>query len=237
MTRKSIGTEIPPTPLHPTYQQWAEELVDYLLRMYTNLQNQINENKNCCDDLDSRLSVLESTMNGVFGASGESLSGWRDSFPVTSMHSTGGEKPSLQGFGPDGTIKQYRFNNRDSLNLLFKVSNDIKENSEAYFYIEWATDGLDTNTVEWEITFVSAITGEPFGSNAERIVEEPAPGVAWESVRSIFPKPIFPHAGDTIVVELKRTNNPGPNNTDNVFGLMCGLYYQSDKIEISTVLP
>ena len=51
MTRQTTRGELPPTPGND-WKQWAEQLIDYLQRQNTELQNQI-------DDHEARIEALE----------------------------------------------------------------------------------------------------------------------------------------------------------------------------------
>lgn len=164
------------------------------------------------------------------------IAGWKDLRTSLTAAATGAGTPSLQAFGPTGSIKQRRFAIGDSVYLAAHWNHDHKPGTTCHVHVHWATDGTSTNYVTWKLAYTQAqgFGNEVFGEDTAILISNPASGAAWthetHEDATGFTVPLI----DTVtIMELTRvanatvTPNPGADNADDVFGLFVDFHYQS----------
>jgi len=157
------------------------------------------------------------------------LVGWNDLEMSITAAPPGANVPLLTAFGPTGGVKQYKFVVNDSVFLAGHIKHDIKPGSTMYPHVHWSTDGTSTNTVKWQITYLSAKGHDQESFNADTILtlEEAAAGTAWRHMITEDPVGIPALETDSLfIAEVKRITNGGSENADAVFGLFVDLHYE-----------
>ena len=158
--------------------------------------------------------------------------GWRDLRCSLVASATGTGTPALTAFGPTGTIKQLAFGVGDSVYVAAHIDHDIKPGSTIYPHVHWTTNGVNTATVKWELsyTFAAGHNQANFGPNTVVNLEEAAYGSAWRHmVTEDATGFTAPEVDSIIILEVKRITNGGTDNADTVFGLFVDFHYQSDR--------
>lgn len=158
--------------------------------------------------------------------------GWRDLRCALVAAATGTGTPALTAFGTSGNIKQMAFGVGDSVYLAAHVDHDIKPGSTIYPHVHWTTNGTSTNTVKWELRYVTAKGHNQANFGADTVVnlEEAAQGTAWRHmVTEDATGFTAPEVDSVIIMELKRVTNGGTENADTVFGLFVDFHYESDR--------
>lgn len=184
------------------------------------------------DDHRYRIAV---SLNQLINAS--SSTGWKDMLaPLSTAGVPNQNAPTLSDFTV-GTVlrREYRFAIGDYLYMQpFHVNHDVKPGGQAFLHMHWTTDGTSTAAVRWEFQILRALghNQAPFTQEATRFVEQAGSGVAYQHmVTEVAPADamILSEPDELILVTVRRVTNGGTDNTDDVFGLMCDLHYESDR--------
>jgi hypothetical protein len=148
--------------------------------------------------------------------------------------------PTLDGFGPTGAIEQLKFILDDYVYIAVQVAHDIKEGSTVYPHVHWTTNGTNVQAVKWEISYTLAKghDQENFPADVVLTVQEAAAGTAWrhmltEDITGF----IAPEIDSLWIARIKRITNGGTDNTDQVFGLSVGLYYEVQQYATPNRIP
>lgn len=155
--------------------------------------------------------------------------GWKDLRMSLVASATGAGTPGLAVFGTTGNIKQLSFSVGDSVYIAGHIDHDVIEGATTYPHVHWSTSGTSTNTVKWQISYLTA-TGhnqDNFGADTVITVEEAAQGTAWRHMITEHATGFaMPEIDSLFIAELKRITNGGTENTDTVFGLFVDLHYE-----------
>ena len=161
---------------------------------------------------------------------------WEDMLTAISSGRTGvANAPNWTAFGPTGTNSQWVFSLDDYIQLNgFHITHDVKPGSKIYPHIHWTTDGTDTNTVKWRLSYTLAKghNQEAFPADATIDLEQAGSGIAWQHMISEVSDAAaidMPEIDTLIVIRLERVTNGGTDNTDDVFGIFVDLHYQKDR--------
>ena len=160
------------------------------------------------------------------------VGGWRDLRCPIVGSASGAGTPSLQAFGPTGSIKMLRFGVGDSVYLAAHWNHDIKVGSTVYPHVHWSTDGTSTNTVKWELYLTTAAGFDQanFPADTTITIEEAAAGTAWRHMVSEDGTGFTaPEVDSLTLIELKRVTNGGSENGDQVFGLFVDFHFQAQQ--------
>jgi len=146
----------------------------------------------------------------------------------------GATAPTLRAFGPTGNVQQLDFAVNDFVYTGLEIKHEIKPGSSIYPYIAWSTNGIDTNTVKWELsyTYAKGHDQEAFPAETTINLEEAASGTAWQHMIIIATDAqsfTAPEVDSAIVMKVRRVTNGGTDNTDQAFGIFVGTYYQKDR--------
>lgn len=163
-------------------------------------------------------------------------SGWKDN--VMPMHTVGvpaSSAPDMTAFGPSGLREEYAFALNDYCFIpAFHINHDISAGLLAYLHVHFATQGVQTHNIKWEMQIMRALghNQAAFNTVTTITVEQAASATAWQ--HQIVEVPLadaltLVEPDELILVTLKRITNGGTNVTDNVFGLCVDLHYQSDR--------
>jgi len=177
------------------------------------------------------------------GSSYESMSpaaGWKDLKMVVSSAAKAAAAPSLAAFGPSGTVKQLSFGVNDAVYLEGHVDHDILTGSTMYPHVHWTTDGTETNTVKWQLTYLAAAGHNQANYPTDTVitVEEAAQGTAWRHMITEHLTGLDALEIDSLItVELKRITNGGTENTDTVFANFVDLHYEIGQIATPNKAP
>lgn len=144
--------------------------------------------------------------------------------------------PTWSSFGPSGIQRAYSFAVNDFIYLEgFHILHDIKRNTLIYPHVHWSTDGVDTNTVKWEISYTVAKghNQEAFPADTTISVEQAGSGTAWQHMISEVSQGsgtfTAPEVDSLILMRVKRVTNGGTDNADNVFGMFVDLHVEIDR--------
>lgn len=162
---------------------------------------------------------------------------WQDYLTSISTGKTGAANaPTWTAVGPTGTNFAWAFGLNDYIQLAgFHVLHDIKRGSLMYPHVHWTTDGTDTNTVKWELsyTYAKGHDQEAFPADTVITVEQAASGTAWQHMISEVGDATgaftAPEVDSIIMTRIRRITNGGIDNTDDVFGLFVDIHYQLDR--------
>jgi len=133
--------------------------------------------------------------------------------------------PTWTAFGPSGICYQWAFGINDHIQTTgFHIRHAIKPGSNIYPHVHWTTDGTDTNSVVWQLSYTVAKghDQEPFPADVTIDLEQNGSGTAWQHmiVEATDAQAIVaPEVDSLIVLDLKRISNGGTDNADNVFGI------------------
>lgn len=167
-------------------------------------------------------SLVESGWNSVIAA-------------VAGANSPAAYSPTERAFGPSGSREEFAFDIGDYVYIEpFQISNNIDTGNEAYLYVHWSTDGTNTNPVVWEMTYTRAKGyGQEAFSAATTVTLTVTPsGTPWTHYVDEVPFAdviYLTEPNEIIMVTLKRITNGATENTDDIFGIQCGLHYQSTR--------
>ena len=160
------------------------------------------------------------------------LYGWKDNFANLTAAATGAGTPSLQPFGPSGTVKQRRFGIGDSVYVVWHIDHDIIPDSTGYMHVHWTSDGVNTGLVAWQLsyTFSKGHNQESFNTDTVLTLEEAAQGTAWRHmVTEDTTGFTLPEVDSLVVAEVKRVAPSTGSNSDDIFGLFVDIHYASDR--------
>lgn len=123
----------------------------------------------------------------------------------------------------------------DHLWIFMQIQHDYAIGTNIYFNIEWFTNGTNTNTVVWQLTyyFARAMAQDSFGfggvGTTITITQAPS-GIAYQHMTAESTAITIANLEpDTMIIgELKRISNGGTNNTDTVFAVTTSISYQSN---------
>lgn len=143
--------------------------------------------------------------------------------------------PTWTAFGPSGVCSAWAFSVNDHIQLNgFHINHDVKRGSKFYPHVHWVTDGTNTASVKWELSYTLAKghNQEAFPADATVTVEGTPPGTAWQHMISEVTDANaidMPEVDTIIIMDLKRVTNGGTDNTDTVFGMFVDLHYQMER--------
>lgn len=172
--------------------------------------------------------------------------GWRDLVsPIGTAGVPNVNAPNKVAFGPNHTPQREEFAfdlNDYCFCEPFHVNHDVKPGGDAYLHVHWSTQGVQTFNVVWELSFLRALghSQGAFDVVAVKTLTQAAHPTPWQH------QIIEVGAGDLItlfepdeliLVTLRRLTNGGTNVTDNVFGLMVDLHYESDRNATPNKVP
>lgn len=168
------------------------------------------------------------------------VGGWKDLKAALVGSAKGSGVPALAAFGPTGNVKQMAFAIGDSVYISVHVEHDIKLPSTMYSHVHWSTNGVDVNTVKWQLSCVNAMGHDQdnFPADVVLTVEEAAAGTAWRHMISEDVTGFAALEPDSLVImELKRITNGGTDNTDTVFALYSDIHYETDRYATPSRTP
>ena len=160
---------------------------------------------------------------------------WEDNLTSLITSRPGATAPTLRAFGPTGNIQQLDFAINDFVYTSgFHIGHDIKPGSKMYPHVHWSTNGIDTNTVKWELSFTYAKghNQEAFPAETTLNLEEAASGTAWQHmITEATDAEAFtaPEVDSIILMKVRRVTNGGTDNADQTFGMFIDMHYQKDR--------
>lgn len=171
--------------------------------------------------------------------------GWRDELaPISGARIPPASAPTQTNFGSAGSLqrKEFAFAVGDYIYVSpFHTQHDVKPNSTAYFHVHWTTDGTSTATVRWELNVQRALghNQAAFGAPTQLLLTaQAASGTAYQHMIVEDATGVTLYEPDELFfVTLRRVTNGGTDNTDNVFGLMCDIHYQVDRLATRNKAP
>ena len=169
---------------------------------------------------------------GMYGQDGA----WYDMLTSINTGKVGlANAPTWTAFGPTGTNYAYAFIVNDYIQLGgFHINHDIKRDSKLYPHVHWTTDGTDTNTVKWELSYTVAKghNQEAFPADTVINITQAGSGTAWQHMIAEVTAGVAiqaPEIDSILMMRLKRVTNGGTDNTDDVFGIFVDLHYQRER--------
>lgn len=168
---------------------------------------------------------------------------WDDNLTSLFTSRPGATSPTLTAFGPTGTNQQWAFGVNDFVYTAgFHITHDIKIGSKMYPHVHWTTDGIDTNTVKWELSFTYAKghQQEAFPADTVIEIEQAGSGTAWyHMISEVTDAQAFdaPEVDSLVIMRVRRITNGGTDNTDDVFGMFVDLHYQKDRFGTKNKAP
>lgn len=172
-------------------------------------------------------------LNNIYELFGGTL--WDDNLTSLFTARPGGTAPTLRSFGPTGTNQQWDFGVNDFMHTGgIHITHDIKIGSKIYPHVHWSTNGTDTNTVKWELSYTIAKghNQEAFPADTILNLEQAGSGTAWQHmiVEATDAEAIdAPEIDSLIIMRVRRVTNGGTDNGDQVFGLFVDMHYQKDR--------
>jgi hypothetical protein len=161
------------------------------------------------------------------------VQGWRDlEGTIDTIAGANNPTPTIIGSGP---FYAYGFDytpQEDECRITFHIPHDIVP-STIYFHTHWMTDGTDTNTVKWELTytFAKGFDQEAFSTTGTTIyIEQAGPGTAYQHMVSesdAVTIPAMTEPDGLVLLHLKRIDNGGTNNADTVYLMEADIHYLS----------
>ena len=159
---------------------------------------------------------------------------WKDYLaPLNSGKANPSASPAWSAFGPTGTSSQWNFDIGDSLQLAFHINHDIKPGSLMYLHVHWTTNGTQTNTAKWRLSYTCAKGHDQANFPADTVLDltQAAAGTAWRHMITEDTTGITaPEVDSLMIVRIERITNGGTDLTDQVFGLFVDIHYQADTI-------
>jgi len=194
--------------------------------------------------LEARTRLLLSAMEAKADGQITHRTIWKDSVaPLSSAGVPSASAPTATAFGPSGIREELAFAVNDYLFVQpFHINHDIIPGAKAYPHVHWSTGGTATNTVKWEMEIMRALGHgqEAFAAPATVSVEQAASGTAWQHmITEVADGDALELAepDELVLITLKRVTNGGTDNTDDVFGLMVDLHYESNTIGTINKVP
>lgn len=154
---------------------------------------------------------------------------------------SGGPSPTAFTPGGSGTQEQYAFALNNTLPLpAIIIPGVIKQNANAYFHINWTTNGTQVRDAKFEIEYTICIgDGQavfPAPSTISPI--QTASGTAYKPMTAEYATPIvIAEPGTNLSWRIKRVTNGGTDITDTLFILSIELHIQADRIGSSAKSP
>lgn len=159
---------------------------------------------------------------------------WEDNTADLSRGSVAAGSPTLTNVN-GGPYQGYVFGIGDSVNAAFHIKHDVKPNSKFYPHIHWTTDGTNTGTLTWRISYQIAKghNQEAFPTASTLDLTDTASGTAWQHMitEASDAQAIDMPEVDSLVfmnVELQAASGFG-TPADDIFGLYVDLHYQKDR--------
>jgi len=164
--------------------------------------------------------------------------GWSDMLaPLLGSGMPNVNAPTLADFGPAPSVyRAYSFGLEDYVYVQpFHVNHDIKPNGQAYLHVHWSTNGTAVQPVKWEFHVMRALGHNQanFGAVTTLTVTQTPHGTAWRHMVAevdVSQTLTLTEPDELILFVLKRVTNGATNNADTVFGLMCDLHYEVDRM-------
>lgn len=161
--------------------------------------------------------------------------GWEDMFAPMLAGKTSTSPPTftIGAFDPGGaggSLAAYAFGAGDQIFLAFHTPHNVKPNSTAYLHVHWATDGVNTGTVNWiaEYSIAKGHSQEAFSANAIiNLPSEAASSTAYMHQITEDTVGITIDEPDELVVV--RVEMDATTCTDTIFGLAVDIHYQTDR--------
>ena len=161
---------------------------------------------------------------------------WEDELTsLTAGKTPAANAPAWTAFGPSGVNYQWAFGVNDHIQTAgFHVTHRVKPGSKIYPHIHWTTDGIDTNTVKWEISYTIAKghNQEAFPADSTLQLEQAGSGTAWQHmiVEATDAQALdVPQVDSLIIADVKRITNGGTDNADTVFCLFIDYHFEMDR--------
>lgn len=135
-----------------------------------------------------------------------------------------------------GPSQAYVFAVGDSVNLSFHIKHDIKPGSLIYPHIHWTTDGTNTGTLTWRISYQYSAghARGTFTTASTMDLTATASGTAWtHEITEASDSQAFvtPEVDSLILVNVKLQSASGFGTpADDIFGLYADLHYQKNAL-------
>lgn len=161
--------------------------------------------------------------------------GWEDmTAPMNSVKLAGVSDPTFSAFQPTGTgsLKAYSFAKGNEVFLTFHTLHNIKPNSTAYIHVHWTTNGTNTGTVAWDLSWSMAKghNQQAFPAPTSITVSQAASGTAFKHMVTEDATGItITEPDELLIVRLARNNTATDTCTNTVFGLQVDFHYQVDR--------
>ena len=162
--------------------------------------------------------------------------GWKDLVSPLVVSGVPAEKlPHYAAFGPSGLRRELVFEVGDyAYAKPFHVNHDIKIGGKALVHVHWTTDGDDTSPVKWEFQISRALGHQQayFGAETSLFVQQAGWAGAWRHMVAevdISDALTLTEPDELILVTIRRVSNGATENTNNVFGIIVDLHYESDR--------
>lgn len=171
--------------------------------------------------------------------------GWFDELAsISNAKMPASNYPTHTNFQSAGSLqrKEYAFSVNDYVFVQpFHINHNAKPNSLAYFHVHWTTNGTSAATVRWELN-VQRAKGHnqaAFGVPTQLLLPaQAASGTAYQHMIIEDTTGITLYEPDELIlVTLRRVTNGGTDNADTVFGLMCDIHYQIDRMATRNKVP
>jgi hypothetical protein len=170
--------------------------------------------------------------------------GWKDMVSALTIEGVPEEfAPTYLPFGPSGLRRELAFQIGDyAFAKPFHVNHDMMVGGKALLHVHWSTDGVDTAPVRWEFQVSRALGHQQayFTAETSLFVEQAGWNGAWRHMVAevaIGDALIMTEPDELILVTLRRVSNGSVNNTNDVFGLIVDLHYESDRDTTPNRLP
>jgi hypothetical protein len=156
--------------------------------------------------------------------------GWHDITGVTRARTTGGAVPTLTQVGTS-VFYAPLWQLNDEMWFEYHVPHDYIGSTSMYPHIHWFADGVDANTVKWELSYVTCKVGTAFDPENPTVIniEEASDGqyiMMHSNNTGGFENALL--EPDTVVwIRMKRVANGATDNTDGIFVTHVNLDYRS----------
>lgn len=173
----------------------------------------------------------------AFESLGVGSTGWKDMTSFVAGSPGGVSAPSLTNFGPAHTPqrREYAFAVGDYVFLgPYHVNHDIKVGGRGYLHVHWSSSGTNIQPVRWELCVQRALGHNQanFGVPVDYTLTAAPQGTAWRHMITETVDPnyiVFSEPDELLLVTLRRLTNGGTDNTDNIFGIMVDIHYESNR--------
>ncbi|MBW1792166.1 MAG: hypothetical protein JRJ14_07915 [Deltaproteobacteria bacterium] len=158
---------------------------------------------------------------------------WTDYLAPMAMGKSVSGSPIMAPFGPSGNLEALKFGAGDAVMLYYHINHDIKQGTNIYPHVHWATSGVDTGTTgaTWNIeySFAKGHNQEPFPAPTNFNLAEQPSGVAWQTMITEASAGDSFEAPEVDSIVIMRVELLAEDVTDNVFGLFVDLHVEIDR--------